>query len=116
MSISQIVRTRGKAYRVKRPVYKVDSVGTRKKTFVNMHRVNAYVASKSSNEGWENDRQVQVDNVTLYLAGNADLKIQDRLVIEDVDYEITGIRTPGHKVAGDRLHYQIVSAQSNRSL
>lgn len=113
MSIAQMVRTKGKSYQVKRAVFKTDSVGTRKKTFVPMHKVDAYVSSNSASESWDGDRQVQLESVVLYAGGSADIKVQDRIVISGVEFEVKGIRKPGARVAGDRLFYQIVNAESN---
>lgn len=113
MSIAAIVRTKGKRYQIQRAVFKTDSVGTRKKTFVNMHRIDAYVSSNSATESWDGDRQVQLEQVTLYAAGDADIKVQDRIQIGANTFEVKGIRRPGNRVAGDRHFYQIVNAESN---
>jgi len=116
MSIVGRINIHGKRISVKRPVYKRDAVGSRKRTFVHHGNVTGYVASRSESEGFEGDRQQAVEIVTVYVKGGTDLKVTDRMEIDGRTYEITGVRTPGHRQAGDRNFYHIIDASSNEGV
>tara|TARA_Y100001937_G_scaffold21640_1_gene30539 strand:+ start:5609 stop:5959 length:351 start_codon:yes stop_codon:yes gene_type:complete len=116
MSILGRINILGKRISVMRAVFRRDAVGSRKRTFVQQGNVKGYVASRSESEAFEGDRQQAVENVTVYLKGGADVKVTDRMQIEGRTYEVTGVRTPGHRQAGDRNFYHIVDASSNEGV
>ncbi len=116
MSIIGRINVHGRRINIKRPIYRRDAVGSRKRTFVHQGTVNGYVASRSETEGFEGDRQQAVEAVTVYVKGGTDLKVTDRIVIDSQTYEVTGVRTPGHRQAGDRNFYHIVDATSNEGV
>jgi len=116
MSLIGLIQTRGQRATVQRPVYRTDTVGTKKKTFVNHGFVNAYVASRTSNEGWDGDRQMVTEVVTLYVEGGSDVQVTDRVKLDNTVFEITGKRTPGHRKQGDRHFYHIIDAVSNEAI
>ena len=116
MSIIGRINVLGKRIDIKRPQYKRDAVGSRKRTFIHKGSVNGYVASRSESESFEGDRQQAVETVTVYVKGGTDLKVTDRLNINGRVYEVTGVRTPGHRQAGDRNFYHIVNATSNEGV
>ncbi len=101
---------------VLRPQYRRDAVGSRKQTFANMGKVQGYVASRSSTEGFEGDRQRTVEVVTVYVTGGSDIAVTDRLKIGSDTFEVTGKRSPGKRAAGDRLYYHIIDARSNEDV
>tara|TARA_R110000824_G_scaffold1991_1_gene9700 strand:- start:11094 stop:11336 length:243 start_codon:yes stop_codon:yes gene_type:complete len=72
-----------------------------------------YVAARSSDEMWDGDRQKVTERVTLYVDGGSDIEATDRVVLDDVVFEIKGKRTPGHRTSGDRHFYHILDAQSD---
>tara|TARA_R100000458_G_scaffold59754_1_gene71575 strand:- start:221 stop:571 length:351 start_codon:yes stop_codon:yes gene_type:complete len=116
LSLSSLIQTRGLNARVYRATYKVDGVGTRKKTFVPRPNMKMYVAARTSDERWDGDRQVVVELATLYVDGGSDIVATDRVEIEGIMFEVTGKRTPGHRKAGDRHFYHVLTASSNASL
>ena len=116
MSLNSLIQTRGVNARVYRATYRTDGVGTRKKTFNPRPRMKMYVAARSSDERWNGDRQVVVEQATLYVEGGADIVATDRVEIDGIMFEVTGKRTPGHRKAGDRHFYHILTAASDVSL
>ena len=114
MSIVSLIETRGKNIFVKRPSVKEDALGTAKKTFMNRGTMDAYIASRTSSEEFDGNRQIVQDIVTVYVKGGADIEVTDRFVLQSVTYEITGKRTPGMRTAGDRNFYHIITAISDR--
>ena len=116
MSIVGRINIHGKRISVQRPIFKRDAVGSRKRTFVHQGTVTGYVASRSESESFEGDRQQAEETVTVYVKGGTDLKVTDRVEIEGRTCEITGVRTPGHRRAGDRNFYHIIDASSNEGV
>jgi head-tail adaptor len=116
MSIVGRINVHGRRIDIKRPILRRDSVGSRRQTFVHQGTVNGYVASRSETEGFQGDRQQAVASVTVYVKGGTDLKVTDRLTFDGRTYEVTGVRTPGHRDAGDRNFYHIVDATSNEGV
>lgn len=116
MSLISLIQTRGVNARVFRAVFRTDGVGTRKKTFNPRPRMKMYVAARSSDERWTGDRQTVVETATLYVEGGSDIETTDRVEIDGIMFEVTGKRTPGHRKAGDRHFYHILSAASDSSL
>ena len=57
-----------------------------------------------------------VETATLYVEGGSDIETTDRVEIDGIMFEVTGKRTPGHRKAGDRHFYHILSAASDSSL
>lgn len=114
MSLISLIETRGKNIRVKRPSTKEDALGTAKKTFMNRGTMDAYVASRTSQEIFDGNRQIVQDILTVYVKGGADIEVTDRFELESVTYEITGKRTPGMREPGDRHYYHILTAISDR--
>ena len=116
MSLVSLIQTRGVSARVYRAAYRTDSVGTRKKTFMPRPKMNMYVSSRSSDEVWDGDKQVVNERVTLYVDGGSDIKATDRVVIDNIVFEIKGKRTPGHRKEGDRHFYHILDAVSDERM
>lgn len=116
MSLISLIQTRGVNARVFRATFRTDGVGTRKKTFNPRPRMKMYVAARSSDERWTGDRQTVVETATLYVEGGSDIETTDRVEIDGIMFEVTGKRTPGHRKAGDRHFYHILSAASDSSL
>jgi head-tail adaptor len=99
-----------------RPSYRRDAVGSRRQDFLPRGYINGYVASRSMTEGFVGDRQRAAEVVTIYVQGASDVVVTDRLKIGSTTYEVTGVRTPGHRAAGDRLFYKIIDATSNEGV
>ena len=116
MSIVARINIYGKRIEVRRPIFRRDEVGGRKRTFVHHGTVNGYVASRSQSEAFEGDRQQAEEVVTIYVKGGTDLLVTDRLKFEGRTFEVTGVRTPGHRLAGDRNFYHVVDATSNEGV
>ena len=116
MSLISLIQTRGVNARVFRATFRTDGVGTRKKTYNPRPRMKMYVAARSSDERWTGDRQTVVETATLYVEGGSDIETTDRVEIDGIMFEVTGKRTPGHRKAGDRHFYHILSAASDSSL
>jgi SPP1 family predicted phage head-tail adaptor len=116
MSLQSLMQTKGKSIRVKRPHSRDDSMGSRIQTFVNRASVRGYVSFNGSSEIYEGNRKVIQDQIQVYVRGGTDVEVTDRIELDNRTYEVTGKRTPGHRQAGDRLHYHILDAVSNESV
>ena len=116
MSLLSLIQTRGKTIFVKRPVSFEDALGTAKKTYLDMGSMDAYIASRSSTESYEGNRQIDQEVVTAYVKGDSDVSVRDRFTLDGVTFEITGKRTPGMRQAGDRHFYHIISAVSDKGI
>ena len=116
MSLLGLIQTRGRKVKVKRPHYRDDTMGSRVMTFVQRPDMDAYVAFRGSNETYEGDRKVVQETMTFYVRGGSDLKVTDRIVLDNMTYEVTGLRTPGARQQGDRHFYHVVDAVSNESV
>tara|TARA_S200002703_G_scaffold152917_1_gene153859 strand:- start:2324 stop:2674 length:351 start_codon:yes stop_codon:yes gene_type:complete len=116
LSITQRINIKGKTCRTYRARFTRDTVGARVQKFQMGASFKAYVASRGEAESFVGDRQQAVSTVTLYVEGGTDIKVTDRVEIESRMYEVTGVRTPGHRDKGDRLFYHIVDAQSNEGV
>ena len=116
MSLIGLIQTRGQRATVQRPVYRTDTVGTKKKTFVHNGFLKVFVASRAANEVWDGDRQMMNEVVTLYVEGGSDVLVTDRVKLGNTVFEITGMRTPGHRKQGDRHFYHILDAVSNEAI
>ncbi len=116
MSLLSLIQTRGINARVYRATFRIDGVGTRKKSFVPRPKMKMYVAARSSDERWTGDRQTVVETASLYVEGGEDIQVTDRVEIDGIMFEVTGKRTPGHRQPGDRHFYHILSATSDPSL
>jgi len=116
MSIVSRINIKGENMRVLRPHYKRDSVGSRKQTFIPRPTIRGYIASMSSAESFDGDRQRVQEVVTIYVKGGSDIEVTDRLKVGSTTYEVVGKRTPGHRAVGDRMFYHIINATSNEGV
>ncbi len=116
MSLQSLMQTKGRTIRVKRPYNRTDSMGSQVQTFGTRAPIRGYVSFNGSSEIYEGNRKVVQDQIQLYVQGGTDVQVTDRIELDNRTYEITGKRTPGHRQAGDRLHYHILDAVSNESV
>ena len=116
LSVTQRINIKGQTCRRYRARFTRDSVGTRVQKFQMGPSFKAYVASRAEAEGCVGDRQQAVESVTVYVHGGTDIKVTDRIEIDSRMYEVKGVRTPGHRTAGDRLFYHIIDAESNEGV
>ena len=114
--IKALIQTKGQQMQVLRPVLRRDSVGSRKQTFHSRPQVRGYVASRSMDESFDGNRQRAFESVTVYVQGDSDIKITDRIKIDGRTFEVTSKRTPGMRTSRDRLFYHIIEATSNEDV
>jgi head-tail adaptor len=111
--ILSLIQTRGQSITVLRPSVVRDAVGSRKQTFIPLPPFQGYVASRSMSEGFEGDRQQAEEVITVFVEGDTDIKVTDRIQIDGRTFEVTGKRTPGMRKDTDRLFFHVIDATSN---